>query len=104
MNRVINLGTFINMDLETLLIFVLAGAAAITLFLPLILTCMGERNVLGACCIAMRAYFGGVLFLFVAGILFGNSMHHATGHSSKSLPDCWEWVDQVNALVDSVIK
>lgn len=92
------------MDLETLLIFILSGAVAITLFLPLLLACMNERNVIGAWWLALRTYFGVMLFLFVAGVLFGNSMHHATEHSSKSLPETWKWVDQVNALVDSVIK
>lgn len=92
------------MDLETLILFVLAGAAAITLFLPLFLVCMGERNVSGVWWFTLRTYFCVVLFLFVIGILFGNSMHHATGHSSKSLPETWKWVDQVNAWVDSVIK
>lgn len=104
MYRVLSLGTSITMDLETLLIFILSGAVAITLLLPLLLACMGERNVLGAWWFALRAYFGGVLFLFVAGVLFGSSMHHATGHSFESLPACWKWVDQVNAWVDSVIK
>ena len=102
MSRVINLGAFINMDLETLILIILTGAAAITLLLPLILTCMGERNILGAWWFTLRAYFGVVLFLFVAGVLFGNSMHHATGHASKALPDTWKWVDQVNAWVDSI--
>lgn len=90
------------MSLETLVLLILAGAAAITLLLPLPLACMGERNVLGAWWLALRTYFGVVLFLFVAGILFGSSMHHATEHSSKTLPDCWKWVDQVNAWVDSI--
>lgn len=92
------------MDLETLVLLILTGAVAITLLLPLLLACMGERNVIGAWWLAMRAYFGVVLFLFVAGVLFGSSMHHATGHASKALPDTWKWVDQVNAWVDSVIK
>lgn len=102
MYRVINLGTFNTMSLETLLIFILAGAVAITLFLPLLLACMGERNVLGAWWFTLRTYFSVVLFLFVVGILFGNSMHHATEHSSKTLPETWKWVDQVNAWVDSI--
>jgi L-cystine uptake protein TcyP (sodium:dicarboxylate symporter family) len=90
------------MDLETLVLFVLSGAVVITLLLPFILICMGENNVLGTWWFTLRTYFSVMLFLFVIGILFGNSMHHATGHSSESLPDCWEWVDQVNAWVDSI--
>lgn len=92
------------MSLETLLIFVLTGAVVITLLLPFILACMGENNVLGAWWFTLRTYFGVALFLFVIGIMFGNSMRHATGHSFESLPDSWKWVDQVNTWVDSVIK
>lgn len=90
------------MDLETLLIFILVGAIAITLLLPIFLACMGERNVLGMWWFTLRAYFGVVLFMFVAGVLFGSSMHHATGHSFEALPESWKWVDQVNAWIDSL--
>lgn len=92
------------MDLETLILFVLAAAVVITLLLPFILACMGENNVLRTWWFTMRTYFGVVLLLFGIGILFGNSMHHATGHSFECLPETWKWVDQVNAWVDSVIK
>ena len=92
------------MDLETLVLFVLVGAAAITLLLPLFLACMGEKNILGVWWLTIRTYFGVVMFLFIAGILFGSSMHHATGHSSESLPESWKWVDQVNGWLDDNVR
>lgn len=92
------------MDLENLFILVLVGAAVITLLLPLFLACMGEKNIFGAWWLTIRVYFSVMLFLFVAGILFGNSMHHATEHSSKTLPEPWKWVDQVNGWLDDNVR
>jgi hypothetical protein len=92
------------MDLENLFILVMIGAVAITLLLPLFLACMGEKNIFGAWWLTMRIYFSVMLFLFVAGVWFGTSMHHATGHMYDSLPSSWEWVDQVNGWLDDNVR